>query len=142
MRLDNPPANFLIITLNFLGLFLVSFYSAFNRLPLLTPINPRPINPLSVLSGEAEYPDIDKLLDIIKGLSSKTWIINATDEAQKLGNVMSANILLIGSLLALKMLPLDNKEFEPVIREKFPKAIDVNLRAFKRGEELVTELIS
>ena len=75
-------------------------------------------------------------------MSAKTWIISATDEAQMLGNVMSANILLIGSLLALKMLPLGNKEFEPIIRERFPKAIEVNLRAFKRGEELVTELTS
>ncbi len=109
---------------------------------VVTIVNPRPINPLSVLSGEAEYPDIDKLLEIIKGLSAKTWVINATDEAQMLGNVMSANILLIGSLLALKMLPLGNKEFEPIIQEKFPKAIEVNLRAFKRGEELVTEVTS
>jgi len=105
---------------------------------VVTIVNPRPINPLTVLSGEAEYPDIDKLLEIIKGLSAKTWIINATDEAQMLGNVMSANILLIGSLLALNMLPLGHKEFEPVIQEKFPKAIDINLRAFKRGDELVT----
>ena len=104
---------------------------------VITIVNPRPIYPLSVLSGEAEYPDIDKLVETIKGLSDKTWVINATEEAQKLGNPMFANILLIGALTGLGMLPLDKKSLEPVIRERFPKAFEPNMVAFDRGLELM-----
>jgi len=107
---------------------------------VITIVNPRPIYPLSVLSGEAEYPDINKLLETIKDLSDKTWVINATEEAQNLGNPMFANVLLIGSLISLGMLPLDNKSLEPVLKERFPKAFEANMEAFKRGAELISQL--
>ena len=107
---------------------------------VITIVNPRPIYPLSVLSGEAEYPDIGKLMETIKELSDKTWVINATEEAQKLGNPMFANLLLIGTLISLGMLPLDNKSLELVLKEKFPKAFEANIEAFKRGAELISQL--
>ena len=107
---------------------------------VITIVNPRPIYPLSVLSGEAEYPDIGKLMETIKELSDKTWVINATEEAQKLGNPMFANVLLIGALIALGMLPLDKKSLEPVLKERFPIAFEANMEAFKRGAELISQL--
>jgi len=107
---------------------------------VLTIVNPRPIYPLSVLSGEGEYPDISNLVETIKELSDKTWVINATEEAQKLGNPMFANVLLIGALIALGMLPLDKKSLEPVLEERFPKAFEANMGAFKRGAELAGQI--
>lgn len=109
----------------------------FGNPDVLTIVNPRPIYPLSVLSGEAEYPDTIWLMDTIKGLSAKTWMINATEEAQKLGNPMFANVLLIGAIIALKVLPLDKDSIEPVLRDRFPKAFKSNLDAFELGMNLM-----
>lgn len=106
---------------------------------VITIVNPRPIYPLSVLSGEAEYPDIGKLIETIKELSGRTWVINATEEAQKLGNPIFANVLLIGALIGLGMLPLDKKSLEPVLQERFPKAFEANVEAFNKGLELMAQ---
>lgn len=110
----------------------------FGNPDVLTIVNPRPIYPLSVLSGEAEYPGAERLMKRIKRLSGKTWVIHATDEAQELGDPRFANVLLIGALVGLDQLPLDRGSLEPFIKERFPKVFEPNMKAFDRGLELMT----
>lgn len=104
---------------------------------VITIINPRPIYSIDVIGGQAEYPDLHKLVESVKELSAKTWIINATEEAQKMGSHMFANAILIGALIGSGVLPLDKKSVEPVLRETFPKEIETNLEAFNKGIKLV-----
>jgi len=104
---------------------------------VITIINPRPIYSIDVIGGQAEYPDLYKLVESVKELSAKTWIINATEEAQKMGSHMFANAILIGALVGSGVLPLDKKSVEPVLREIFPKEITANLAAFNKGIKLV-----
>ncbi len=104
---------------------------------VVTIVNPRPIYSVDVTAGHAQYPDLDKLIETIKDLSSKTWLINATDEAQKMGSHMFANAILIGALIGSGVLPLDRKSVEPVLLETFPKEIETNLAAFDKGIKLV-----
>jgi indolepyruvate ferredoxin oxidoreductase beta subunit len=104
---------------------------------VITIINPRPIYSIDVTGGHAQYPDLDKLIATVKELSSQTWLINATEEAQKMGSHMFANAILIGALIGSGVLPLDNKSVEPVLRETFPKEIEPNLMAFNKGIKLV-----
>lgn len=98
-----------------------------------TIINPRPIYSIDVTGGHAEYPDLDKLVETVKELSAQTWIINATEEAQKMGSPMFANAILIGALIGSGVLPLGKESVEPVLRETFPKEVDANLTAFNKG---------
>ena len=105
---------------------------------VVTIINPRPIYSIDVTGGYAEYPDLDNLVDTIKELSAQTWIIDATEEAQKMGSHMFANAILIGVLIGSEVLPLDKKSVEPVLRETFPKEIEANLVAFNKGIKLVS----
>jgi len=101
---------------------------------VVTIVNPRPIG----IAGRAvDYPDIDELLDTIRGMSAKTWVINATEEAQKLGDPIFANMILLGVLVGSNTLPLDKQSLEPLLRETFPKEIEANLTAFSKGMELV-----
>jgi indolepyruvate ferredoxin oxidoreductase beta subunit len=104
---------------------------------VVTIINPRPIYSIDVTGGQASYPELDELMSAIKRLSAKVWVINATEEAQKMGSAMFANSFLIGALVAVRILPLDNESIEPVLKETFPREIDVNILAFRRGMELV-----
>ncbi len=100
--------------------------------------NPRPVYPAGVISGDAEYPDLDKLIETIKKFSARSWIINATDEAIKVGSPIFANMVLFGALIGTGVLPLDRKSLEPVLRERFTgEKFDANMMAFDRGIELV-----
>ena len=111
----------------------------FGNPDIVTIINPRPIYSIDVTGGQAEYPDLDKLMETIKELSAKTWTINATEEAQKMGNAIFANVILIGALIGSGALPLDEKSLEPVLRETFPKEVEANMTAFQKGMELVRQ---
>lgn len=109
----------------------------FGHPDIITVVNPRPIHPLSVLSGEAEYPDIVKLIENIKSLSGKTWVVAATEEALKLGNPRFANVLLIGAIVSLGILPLSRQSIELILKDTFPGFFKANVKAFQRGIELM-----
>lgn len=103
---------------------------------VVTIVNPRPIYSIDVTGGQATYPDLDELMSAIRHLSAKVWTVNATEEAQKMGNAMFANSILVGALVASNVMPLDGKRVELVLRETFPKEIDANILAFRKGMEL------
>ncbi len=106
---------------------------------VITMVNPRPLQAMDVTGLGVKYPSIDKLMADIKELSGKTWVINATEEAQKLGNAIMANVILVGALVGSGILPLDRKAMEPVLKERFPKVIDINMKALDKGIELVKQ---
>lgn len=87
-----------------------------------------------ILSGAAAYPD-----GIIEDLKSKAecTVIEASEIAEELGNPKVMNVIIVGSLVKALGL-LDKVDWEKVIKanvkEKFH---DINLKAFKRGAELV-----
>jgi indolepyruvate ferredoxin oxidoreductase beta subunit len=100
---------------------------------VVTIINPRPIYSVAVISGEAKYPELNKLLALIRELSAKTWIVNASEEAQKMGNPVLANVILIGALLGSGVFPLSQNPVEHALRENFPKEVKANLAALSKG---------
>ena len=102
-------------------------------------VNPRPIQAMDMAGVGTKYPSMVKLLDDIRALSAKTWIIDATEEAKKMGNPIMANVILVGALVGSGLLPLDREAMEPVLLERFPKALDINMKAFDRGIELVKQ---
>lgn len=104
---------------------------------VITMVNPRPMQAIDIAGLGMKYPSVDKLMDDIRELSARTWVVNATDEAQKLGNPIMANVILVGALVGSGLLPLDKKSIEPVIKERFPKVFEINMKAFDRGMELV-----
>jgi indolepyruvate ferredoxin oxidoreductase beta subunit len=87
-----------------------------------------------------EYPSLDKIVEAIEGLSAKSWLLNATDEAMKLGDPIFANMILIGALVGSGILPTDKKSMELVLRESFPaEKLETNMVAFNKGMELVAQ---
>jgi indolepyruvate ferredoxin oxidoreductase beta subunit len=110
----------------------------FGNPEVATITNPRPIYPVDVLSGKAQYPDLAKAIRIIKKLSAKWWMINATDEALKLGNPIFTNVILIGALIGSGLVPLDNNVMGQVLLEAFPNEFDTNMMLLNRGIELVS----
>jgi indolepyruvate ferredoxin oxidoreductase, beta subunit len=109
---------------------------------VMTVVNTRPIQPLSVLSGNAVYPDLSIILAKIGELSQRVWTLNATEIALRMGDPIFANMIMLGALSALEVLPLDRLIFEKTIADLFPaERLPVNMEAFDQGKEAVREMI-
>jgi len=102
---------------------------------VISIVNPRPIHAID-LTG-AGYPDLEHVLQQIEGLSLKTYTVHATGEAQKMGNPILANMILIGALAKTGLLPIDEASLDAVISQMFPRAVDVNMKALKKGMSMV-----
>jgi len=96
--------------------------------------NSRPVYPLAVAIGTAHYPSVEDIVRALEELSSRAWMINATDIALDLGASILANIVMAGALVGADVLPLAAQEFELELQESLPAdKLDLNLKAFRRG---------
>lgn len=88
------------------------------------------INPMTVNTGSAEYPDVD-LLVIEKGIPCTEVPVLAI--ARELSNFKVVNVALLGA--ASTLIPgIDPSSWEKAIEERVPpKALAVNMEAFRRG---------
>ena len=96
--------------------------------------NTRPIFPVNVIKGEAVYPAIEELKTSVTKFISNSIFVNATEEALKMGNPIFANIIMLGAVVGLKILPLEREDFRKAIAERVPHdKIDLNMDAFDLG---------
>jgi indolepyruvate ferredoxin oxidoreductase beta subunit len=96
--------------------------------------NSRPIHPLAVTTGAAEYPSREQVVSTLEQLSSRSWLIDATDIALELGAGILTNITMLGALVGSGALPAGTEAFELELRESLPPdKLDLNLQAFRRG---------
>ena len=108
---------------------------------VMTLINTRPIFPMDVISGNAAYPEISKVIAKIQALSKKTWSINATQIALDMGDPIFSNMAMLGALTATNTLPVDRQGFEETIKDLLPlHKLSGNLKAFDEGSKAVQDL--
>jgi indolepyruvate ferredoxin oxidoreductase beta subunit len=103
---------------------------------VVTVVNPRPIHPVDFTGSGAGYPNMEALLEHVKGMSAKTYVVEATEEAQKLGNPMLANMILIGALIGTGLVTISREAIEKTIKDMFPKSVTENIAALSKGREL------
>ena len=90
------------------------------------------ITPMTVNTGHAEYPDVNA---IIERENLPVTLIPAVEIAGELGNLRVVNVVLIGAVSS--HLPIDEDHWKKAIEERVPpKALEVNLEAFRKGREL------
>ena len=98
-------------------------------------VNLRPIYPVGVITGEEEYPSAETIRATVTALAAEARFLSATEEAIRLGNPILGNIVMIGAVAGLGVLPIGRELFERVIRDGMPAArVEDNLRAFAIGE--------
>ncbi len=108
---------------------------------VLTLLNIRPIHPIDVISGDVTYPEVSKVIAEIGELSLRVWTLNATEIALEMGDPIFSNIVILGALSAIQVLPIERQVFEEVVRDLLPsRTLPDNLRAFDRGREVVKEI--
>jgi indolepyruvate ferredoxin oxidoreductase, beta subunit len=100
--------------------------------------NTRPIYPVDVTSGDEKYPEEEEIRDALKGLSQKVYYVPATDKAIEMGSPILGNMIMMGALLELDLLPLSPAEFRKTLGRNFKEArLETNLRALEEGKRTV-----
>ena len=100
--------------------------------------NTRPIHAIGVISGDQQYPDLDEITSWVAELSEAFWFLDATEKAMELGNPILGNIMMIGAVAGIGVLPLDRKDFEAALAENLSAdKLELNLKAYDLGVGMV-----
>ncbi len=101
-------------------------------------VNTRPIIPITVTLGVAEYPDAEEVLDKLREITPRVYPVNASEIAEKLGAIQATNVVVLGMLAKLIELPFGYKELEEAVKDILPtKLHDLNLKALRAGYDAV-----
>lgn len=96
--------------------------------------NTRPILPMVVATGEAEYPPLENIKQAINELSKMAWHIDASSIALSLGAPIVANIVMMGALVGTGLLPITREKIEQRLKVSFKEdKLALNLQAFEMG---------
>ncbi len=98
--------------------------------------NPRPNYPISVLSGQIAYPELDDLFSKMKDLAVDVKVVEGTELAKELGTLVAQNVVMVGALAASGLLDISVERFEETVAEVFEdseKKRDFNMKAFQLG---------
>lgn len=87
--------------------------------------------------NEWEYPEVLDIEKDIKSVSKNVLIIDANEIALEAGNILTANVVLLGVLAGLDIIPLSKNTLLETVKRFVPqKAINVNIKAFEMGVEI------
>jgi indolepyruvate ferredoxin oxidoreductase beta subunit len=99
-------------------------------------LNPRPVYPIGVLSGDLTYPPIEKILDLLQKHVAHLKTLPATDIAKEAGEIRAMNLVMVGALAATGMLPMRKESYVRAMQDQFSgRTLEINQRAFEKGYE-------
>lgn len=100
--------------------------------------NSEPLLPIGVALGREEYPAMDVIRNAVEKHASRAYFLPCISLAKEAGTPQAANIVLLGALCSLGIIPIKLKELEIGIRAHLkPKIVDLNLRAVALGARAV-----
>jgi indolepyruvate ferredoxin oxidoreductase beta subunit len=98
-------------------------------------VNDQKILPPAVFTGQQKYPS--DVLERIRAKAPNTVIVDGQSVAEKIGNPRVLNVFFLGVLS--KFLDIPSRTYEETLKESLkPKLVDINLRAFNEGREMVS----
>ena len=84
--------------------------------------------------NEWEYPDLKDIEIDLEAATDRVLIIDAEKIAIEVGNVLAANVVLLGVLAGIQTVPIKKETLEETVVQFVPKkAIDINKKAFNIG---------
>jgi indolepyruvate ferredoxin oxidoreductase beta subunit len=99
------------------------------------------IDPMTVTSGQIDYPDKEDIMAKLKAAAKDVQTIAGTQSALDLGNVLCFNMVVLGGLS--KILGNEPEIWRSVIKDRVPeKVVALNLTAYEKGRNLITPFIS
>ena len=98
--------------------------------------NTAPLPPFTVAIGKGTYPDLQELQELIRNKTGRLIAFDAQTLAKQAGNIMSLNMVLLGSLIQTGTMPVTADNVKEAIRTSTKKAfVDINIKAFELGFE-------
>jgi len=102
----------------------------------LALVNDYAIPPITVSAGASLYPSDEQIWANLDRCSAQSVWLNGMRIAEDLGNIKTANVVIVGALCALLDLPED--AFLAAVESRVPtKYLEVNKKAFAAGREAV-----
>lgn len=99
-------------------------------------INETIIVPPMIHQMGMDYPNLTEIRDFLKNVSKNIIFIDGVKIATDLGNPRTMNVVMLGALIGLEVLPLKKESLEKAILSYLPtKLHDINKKAFKFGIE-------
>jgi len=97
-------------------------------------LNLQHLPPTSTVFGKDVYPDKERVLSVVREVAGKIFLLDAVSLAVEIGNVRTANSVLLGALSS--ELEINPETWLDVIVSKVPsKHTEVNRKAFLAGRE-------
>lgn len=105
-------------------------------------VNTARIYPFTVSLGQEKYPRPDRIEAILGELTERLIFLDANELARDAGGEIAANVVMVGAIIGLGILPFSGEQAVDVIGEVVPDYFrDVNIKAFEAGYELVRNSI-
>jgi len=102
--------------------------------------NTHPIYPVGVIKGDLTYPSIAEMAAAVREILPEAYLFDATARAVALGNPILVNIIMLGALGRLGVLPFHRQDFHNAITRRLPAAQrQINLQAFDEGYNILKE---
>lgn len=99
---------------------------------VITNIHPLP--PFTVAVGQGTYPPVEETLQFIRDRAKKVIELDGNAIAQKAGNPLSLNMVMLGALIGSGTTPIGAEEMKKVLSTSTKKAfLESNLKAFDMG---------
>jgi indolepyruvate ferredoxin oxidoreductase beta subunit len=106
----------------------------------LVLINDYAIPPLSVSSGNDQYPDDERIKAAVNAVTPRYHFVPAVAMAESLGNARTNNVVLLGALSQF-FTDVQLETWLEAVRERVPaKFAELNQRAFLAGREAMQKL--
>ncbi len=100
----------------------------------LAIVNSKKLPPVEVISGMRKYPEEGDLLKLLRKVSKKVAVFDATKLAEKAGDPIATNMVMLGALAAADVLPFDEEAIMATMKESIsPRFLELNTRAFRLG---------
>jgi len=95
-------------------------------------INNQAIPPLSVSIGSEQYPDDEKIANILKRQTDRVYFVEGTRRVRELGNIRTLNIFMLGCVSLF--MPFKVGIWKDSISKRLPANIrQINITAFEQG---------
>ncbi len=97
--------------------------------------NAAAIVPYPVAIGQAQYPEVAQMFELMAAQVGALLAFDAGASAREAGSPLAVNMVLLGALVATERLPFAASVVLKVIRARTnPKFLESNLKAFQLGE--------
>ncbi len=101
------------------------------------------IIPFTVSLGISKYPDINQIIERLGKKVNNLHLIDAERIAKEAGNIITANIVILGAALATPQFPVKKDLIIESLKQNLPaRSIDMNIKALEMGYQEYSNILN